>query len=82
MLVDSGPHVGPVQAELIASAVAVANASNIVVAVLGDSATTCGEGADRISLDLPGMQIKVLAALVALHMRILLRFHHPLGENM
>eukprot|EP00759_Apiculatamorpha_spiralis_P003137 PhF_6_TR11529/c0_g1_i1/m.18475/K05349/bglX; beta-glucosidase len=54
------------------SALDVARQSDVVVAVLGDSAeaiggnggVTCGEGVDRPSLDLPGVQLQFLQALI------------------
>lgn len=50
----------------IPAAAALANASDLVIAVLGDggesvgydSSVSCGEGADRPSLDLPGVQAR------------------------
>lgn len=56
----------------IASAASLANASDVVIAVLGDggesvgydSSVSCGEGADRPSLDLPGVQLDLLEALL------------------
>ena len=52
---------------LIPAAVASAAQSDVIVAVLGDSVNTCGEGMDRDSLDLPGGQMELLAALAALN---------------
>ena len=56
----------------IPAAVAVASAADVVIAVLGDggeavgydSSVSCGEGADRPSIDLPGVQLELLSALV------------------
>ena len=45
---------GPPQPAMIDSAVASANASDVVVLVLGDDTSTCGEARDRDDLDLPG----------------------------
>ena len=50
----------------IAAAVAAANRSDAVVVVLGDSAGTCDEAADRMELDLMGRQIDLLQALLQL----------------
>jgi len=52
---------------LVPAAVAAARSpgTDAVVVVLGDSARTCGEGIDRDSLDLPGGQLDLLAALQA-----------------
>lgn len=46
-----------------ASAVALAKTSDVVVAVLGDDLVTANEWGDRDSLDLPGDQLALLAAL-------------------
>lgn len=67
---------GPAQQQLIASAVAAANASDLVVAVVGDSPNTCGEAADRISLGLPGVQQQLLKALIALQKPLILVLVH------
>jgi beta-glucosidase len=56
-----------------AAAVAAATAADVTIFVGGDSAeavgydssVSCGEGADRPSLDLPGVQLGLLAALIA-----------------
>jgi len=52
-------------ASLIPAAVQAAQSADVVVAVLGDSLSTCGEWVDRDSLDLPGSQLALLAALQA-----------------
>ena len=57
----------------IAPAAALAAASDIAVVVLGDggesvgydSSVSCGEGADRPSLDLPGVQLALLDAVLS-----------------
>lgn len=57
----------------IAPAAALAAAADVAVVVLGDggesigydSSVSCGEGADRPSLDLPGVQLQLLAAVLA-----------------
>jgi len=57
----------------IAGAAALAGAADAVVLVLGDggeavgydASVSCGEGADRPSLDLPGVQLALLAAVLA-----------------
>jgi len=54
---------GPNVTAAIAQAVAAAKAADLVIVVLGDSLNTCGEGTDRISLDLPGVQLQLLTAL-------------------
>jgi beta-glucosidase len=51
--------------ELIQEAVATANKSDVVVAVLGESAEMTGEAASRSTLDIPGNQQKLLQALIA-----------------
>lgn len=50
--------------ELIAPAVAAATASDVIIVTLGDTLNTCNEGVDRDSLDLPGGQLELLAALI------------------
>lgn len=57
----------------IAAAAALAAAADVAVVVLGDggesvgydSSVSCGEGADRPSLDVPGAQLDLLEAVVA-----------------
>ena len=49
----------------IPAAVAAAQSADVVVAVLGDSQSTCGEMVDRADLDLPGAQLPLLQALTA-----------------
>lgn len=56
-------------AAAVASAVAAARSSGLTVLVLGDSGgkdqcDTCGEGKDRLSLDLPGSQLRLLKAVL------------------
>lgn len=46
-------------------AVKVAEQSDVVIAVVGDSQETCGENLDRCSLDLPGRQLDLLKAVKA-----------------
>lgn len=52
--------------DLIPAAVAAAQAADVVVMALGDTLQSCGEWADRDSLDLPGGQLQLLAAVAAL----------------
>jgi hypothetical protein len=47
-------------------AVATAAAADAIVLVLGDSGSSAGESHDRDSLDLPGAQLQLLAAIGAL----------------
>ena len=57
----------------IAAAAALAAAADVAIVVLGDGgesigydgSVSCGEGADRPSLDLPGVQLDLLAAVIA-----------------
>ena len=49
----------------IAAAVAAARDADVAIVAVGDSLATCGEWADRDSLDLPGGQLALLEALVA-----------------
>jgi beta-glucosidase len=94
---------GPAQQQMIDEAVAAANSSDVVIAVLGDTMATCGEGTDRVDLvitclpllsvslslarsfsmhavglsqDLPGVQMQLLAALVATRKPIVLVLVH------
>ena len=67
---------GTTQQEMIDEATAAANSSDIVIAVLGDTMKTCGEGTDRVNLDLPGVQMQLLAALVATRKPIILVLVH------
>ena len=48
----------------IAAATALAASSDLVVAVLGDSADSCDEARDRMELDIPGKQLDLLQGLV------------------
>ena len=91
----------PDQRRMIDEAVVAANSSDLVIAVLGDSPNTCGEGTDRISLDcelitaplgaslwlfsgllteaffaVPGVQMQLLAALVALQKPMIVLLVH------
>jgi beta-glucosidase len=56
--------------------VTAANSSDLVIAVLGDTMKTCGEGTDRVDLDLPGVQMQLLAALIATHKPIVVVLVH------
>jgi beta-glucosidase len=56
-------------AAAVAEALAAARASHLALVVVGDSGgkdqcDTCGEGKDRLSLDLPGSQLRLLQALL------------------
>ena len=48
---------------MIDEAVKAAKAADVAVAVVGDSAGSCGESFDRSTLDLPGAQLDLLKAL-------------------
>jgi beta-glucosidase len=50
--------------EGFAEAVRAAQGADVVVAVLGEPRTQSGEGASRVSLDLPGRQAELLDALI------------------
>jgi len=50
--------------DLINNAVTAANNADYAIVVLGDSLSSCGEWADRDSLDLPGGQLQLLETLV------------------
>ncbi|WP_286154938.1 glycoside hydrolase family 3 protein [Bacillus sp. FJAT-27264] len=50
-------------AEFIQEAAATAAQADIAIVALGDSERTCGEGIDRLSLDLPGTQLQLLKAV-------------------
>lgn len=56
---------GDPRLDLIPAAVAAAQAADVVVMALGDTLQSCGEWSDRDSLDLPGGQLALLAAVVA-----------------
>lgn len=75
-LLIEATELGPAQREQIDDAVAVANSSDLVIAVLGDSMNTCGEATDRISLDLPGVQMQLLTALAALRKPLVVVLAH------
>ena len=49
----------------IADAVVAAGQSEVAVVCLGDSHETCGEGLDRVDLNLPGRQLDLLQAVYA-----------------
>jgi hypothetical protein len=55
----------PPSPTMIDEAVAAANASDVVVLVLGDDTSTCGEARDRDDLDLPGSQLDLLHAVTS-----------------
>lgn len=61
-----GANIDDTNTSGIAAAVAAAAAADVIVAVLGDSGKSCGEGYDRDNLDLPGGQLVLLEALAAL----------------
>ena len=54
---------GDPRLDLIPAAVAAAAAADVAIVAVGDSLASCGEWADRDSLDLPGGQLALLAAL-------------------
>ena len=54
---------GDPRLDLIPAAVAAAAAADVAIVAVGDSMASCGEWADRDSLDLPGGQIALLEAL-------------------
>lgn len=56
---------GDPRLDLIPAAVAAARAADVAVLALGDTLQSCGEWADRDSLDLPGGQLALLAAVLA-----------------
>jgi beta-glucosidase len=53
-------------------AMATARAAEVVVMVLGETASMSGEGASRASLDLPGRQQELLEAVMALGKKVVL----------
>jgi beta-glucosidase len=55
---------GDPRLDLIPAALAAAAAADYAIVALGDSLATCGEWADRDSLDLPGGQLALLGALL------------------
>lgn len=54
---------GDPRLDLIPAAVAAAAAADVAIVAVGDSMASCGEWADRDSLDLPGGQLALLEAL-------------------
>ena len=68
----------------IAAAVTVATESDVVILVLGDGgesvgydcSVSCGEGADRPSLDLPGVQLALTAAILDTGVKTILVLVH------
>jgi len=56
---------GDPRLDLIPAAAAAAAAADVAVLALGDTLQSCGEWADRDSLDPPGGQLALLAAVVA-----------------
>lgn len=63
--VTQGASVTAVDPSLIPPAVAAAAAADVAIVVLGDTQSTCAEGVDRRSLDLPGGQLALLQALAS-----------------
>jgi beta-glucosidase len=57
---------GDPRLDLVPAAVAAAAAADVSILALGDSLASCGEWQDRDSLDLPGGQMALLAAVAAL----------------
>lgn len=62
--VVKGADINSERTDDFAGAVAAAKASDVVVAVLGESARMSGEAASRVNLSLPGVQEALLRALV------------------
>jgi beta-glucosidase len=68
----------------IPEAVTLAQASDLSILMLGDggesigydSSVSCGEGADRPSLDLPGVQLDLLSAIIATGKPVILILSH------
>jgi beta-glucosidase len=58
-------HAAPVDADLLAEAVAAAEAADYVIAVVGDRIELVGEGRSTATLELIGGQVALLDALVA-----------------
>jgi hypothetical protein len=73
----------------IPAAAALAASSDVVVVVLGDggeavglnNGVSCGEGADRPSLDLPGAQLELLEALIETKTPVVVVSIHCFGSN-
>lgn len=65
MTVSRGCNVDDANTSMIPAAVRAAEAADVIVAVLGDTTTSCGEMHDRSSLDLAGAQLPLLRALAA-----------------
>jgi hypothetical protein len=62
--VAAGATMDNSRSDLLPAALAAAAASDVAVLVLGDDLASCGEWNDRDSLDLPGSQLELLAALL------------------
>ena len=62
---DKGANIGDTNTSQIASAVRLAEASDVAVLVLGDDLHTSSEWGDRDSLDLPGAQLQLLQAVAS-----------------
>jgi len=68
----------------IMEAVSLAQASDLTIVMLGDggesigydNSVSCGEGADRPSLDLPGVQLELLAEVIAVGKPVVLVLSH------
>lgn len=70
---NHGVHVGSLDTSGISDATTAANQSDLAIVVVGDSAegvgyngsASCGEGADRASIDLAGIQLDLLNSVLA-----------------
>lgn len=62
---NRGCNIDDGNTSLIPAAVSAAQAADVILAVLGDSTSSCGEGLDRDDLDLPGGQLLLLNSLAS-----------------
>ena len=64
VLYERGVDIDSYNVSGIPAAVDAAEKSDFVIVVLGDSTSTCGEGSDRMELDIPGSQLDLLSAVL------------------
>jgi beta-glucosidase len=64
--IESTSNDGTAEALLLDEAVRIAREADVVVLTVGESADMTGEGASRASLDLPGRQLELVKAVIAI----------------
>eukprot|EP00040_Diaphanoeca_grandis_P038707 m.257128 g.257128 ORF g.257128 m.257128 type:complete len:798 (-) comp35003_c0_seq1:1727-4120(-) len=65
LVYERGANADDMNMSMIPNAVTAAKGADVVIAVLGDTAATCGEMVDRSETDLAGGQLQLLEALIA-----------------